>query len=400
MNNLKNLIDKKWATEIFLRLVQVNTLSGQENEMANFLTKVLITELGVLPKDITFDEAYKHQDFVAELNGNQGNMFVFIPGYISGLTLGFGAHLDRVKPGMDVKPQVKEGKVFSDGTTVLGADDAAGIGIILNMIKTLRDRRLPHPDIQLVFNVGEEYKLIGSRCMDAAKLVADMIYIFDMEKPNDVLLGACSSNKFTVEISGKKAHAGLHPEKGISATMVVGLALAKMKQKGLWGRINDKQGKHFASVNFVIDKFGPVGTNSVQDFIRLTGEARSFDPAYLEKITREIRKIFEESARLVSSGRQKAKVNIRVVRAYDTFTINRKDEIVKRAVKAMNQVGLKPKFYNRIMGGVDACNHNKYGVPTIALGVGGRDEHKETEYLILEEYYQSCAVALGIATQN
>ena len=65
--------------------------------------------------------------------------------------------MDTVVPGIDIKPQIKDdGYIYSDGTTILGADDKAGLAAILEALAVIHENKLPHGQLQFVITVGEE----------------------------------------------------------------------------------------------------------------------------------------------------------------------------------------------------------------------------------------------------
>ena len=147
------------------------------------------------------------------------------------------AHMDTVMPGRGVKPVVKDGIVYSDGTTVLGADDKSGIAVILELLQTIVERELPHPPLEVVITVREETGLVGAKGLDKDRLQAKMGISFDCgHSPGTIVVSAPSHNFVSAVIHGKAAHAGSEPEQGINAIAVaaqalVGMPLGRMMQK-------------------------------------------------------------------------------------------------------------------------------------------------------------------------
>src|SRR5205807_9695401 len=93
-----------------------------------------------------------------------GNLVAALPG--EGTPLLLNAHMDRVPPGLGHQPILRDGILYSDGTTNLGADDAAGIAIILEVVRRTLEQQLPHPPLVLVFTVQEEAGLCGASNFD------------------------------------------------------------------------------------------------------------------------------------------------------------------------------------------------------------------------------------------
>jgi tripeptide aminopeptidase len=125
------------------------------------------------------------------------------------------AHMDRVPPGRAHTPVLADGILRSDGTTNLGADDSAGLAIILHSVAELAARNLPHPPLLLLFTVGEEVGLIGAKGFDPAPWGAREGVVFDNAgEPGMVVLRAATYIAMDVTLRGR----GGHPGKGFAGT--------------------------------------------------------------------------------------------------------------------------------------------------------------------------------------
>lgn len=386
---MNKLINKQEALAIFCQLVGMDAETGNEAKLANRIISIVT----LLFPGVTAIYDNAHQRF-GDNSGSIGNLFINIPGTIPGRpTVGLNAHLDRVKPGNGIKPIIHEDRVTSSGDTILAADDVAGIAAILSALGTISDNNLDHSPIQLIFTVSEEVKIRGARYMDTSLIQASEIFSFDGEESNVVYRGACASQKYRITITGKLAHAGLEPEKGVSAPLVFALALYKLREEGLFGNCRDSQ----AVTNFNVAGFNEVGTNSVQDKLVVTGEARSFDNDELDIITGRVREIFlSATTSVISSKGVRAKINFEVDEAYHAFELLEDHPTVVRAAKAIRATGLEPTTLV-VRGGLDASWLNRHGIPTVCLGMGCHKPHTDGEYLLLDEFYQACEVALTLA---
>ena len=161
------------------------------------------------------------EDDSAERSGHgAGNLIASMKGTVEGVdAIYFTCHMDTVVPGLGIKPELREdGYVYSDGTTILGADDKAGIAALFEMIRTVKENDLPHGDIQFVITAGEESGLAGAKEMDASLITAKYGYAVDSDgKVGGIVTSAPYQAKLWTTIHGKTAHAGVAPEKGISA---------------------------------------------------------------------------------------------------------------------------------------------------------------------------------------
>src|SRR5438128_11170376 len=131
-----------------IELVGIPSTSGNEEHIRSFLKQRLST----LNLATQIDAA--------------GNLIATQPG--EGKPLMLNAHVDRVPPGLGHRPILRDGILYSDGTTNLGADDAAGIVIILETLRRVVEHHLPHPPLVIVFTVQEESCMCGPTGFDSS----------------------------------------------------------------------------------------------------------------------------------------------------------------------------------------------------------------------------------------
>ena len=193
-------IDKERLTADFLCLTTGSAESLDERRVADFLTDQL--------QSIGF--SVSEDDAGQKLGGNTGNLYGFLKGTVPGLPLLLSAHMDTVRPGVNKHPVLHENGTFtSDGTTVLGADDAAGLVEILEGIRSVRDAGLPHRDIEILFPVAEEIYIQGSGVFDFSRIHAKEAYVLDMSgEVGSAAVRAPSLISFQVTVNGKASHAG------------------------------------------------------------------------------------------------------------------------------------------------------------------------------------------------
>src|SRR3990170_4648936 len=129
------MIDRDRVTQHLVELVQIDSLSRNEREIALRLKQ----ELEALGARVVIDDAGE------KVGGNTGNVIAYVAGTVSTAPpLLLSAHMDTVTPGNGVKPILDGTVVRTDGTTVLGGDDKSGIAAILEVLRVLRERALPH----------------------------------------------------------------------------------------------------------------------------------------------------------------------------------------------------------------------------------------------------------------
>lgn len=375
-------VNTKRLLDTFLKLVRIDSESFTEKAIQEFVQ----AELKKIGCRVTVDKAGRKFNTTA-----RGNVIGFLPGTVPSKPFVLVAHLDTVKPGRGVKPQVKNRTVTSDGTTILGADDKAGVAIILELLRTLQESKIPHPPVEVLFTLIEECGMHGSKNLDCSILKGREGLILDNEEVGELLLQGPAVNDIRVEITGLAAHAGVCPEKGISALEVAAYALARMKL----GRI-DKE----TVANFGVVQGGQV-TNVVMDKCILLGEARSLSNAKLAKQTVHMKRAFDQAVKHFTrpiNGRVcKPRVAFSASLRYPAVCVSKSHPIVKSVVAAAKHQGL-PLRLAASGGGCDANVLSGHGFTLPNLGVGVRDCHTVKEKLILQEFYT--AFDLVLATVN
>lgn len=143
-----------------------------------------------------------------------GNLVCTLPGTKEADTIYFTSHMDTVVPGKGVKPVIEDGYVKTDGTTILGADDKTGLAAMLEAVKVLKEKNIPHGTIQFIITVGEESGLVGAKALDRSLIKADYGYALDSDgKVGNIIVAAPTQAKIRATVYGKTAHAGVEPEK-------------------------------------------------------------------------------------------------------------------------------------------------------------------------------------------
>jgi tripeptide aminopeptidase len=395
MNHLK--IDEQSAEEHLMRFLAVEGVTGEEAAIAAAVSDEL-QKVGVPASAIRFDSVHKRIPVPTQT----GNLIVDLPGTRPGPRLLFSTHLDTVPLCAGAKPSRQGDRIVSDGTTALGGDNRTGCAVLVSMIETLLKQNLPHPPITLLFTVREESGLHGARELDPQDLNgAAMCFNVDGKLASELITGAVGQENWDVEIVGKAAHAGVAPEKGISATLVGSIAIAEAHRGDWFGKVIKPDGNGTSNVGIFGGKPGkPAGdaTNVVTDYVHIVGEARSPDVAFATKIAAAYREAFAKAqADVQDADGATAEVTFRSKPAYPSFNIADDAPVVKHAKKAVESLGLKPTtlFSN---GGLDANWLVKHGVPTVTIGAGQYEIHTIKEYVDVPEFLQGCRLAVALAT--
>jgi len=294
--------------------------------------------------------------------------------------------MDTVTPGRGIQPRLDDdGYIRSDGTTILGSDDKAGLAAMLEAIRVLKEDGLPHGPIQFVITVGEEAGLVGARAMDPSRLRARYGFALDSNGSiGDIAVAAPTQAKIEIVIRGKSAHAGVNPEDGISAIQVAAKAVSRMPL----GRID-------AETTANIGRFEGGGpTNIVCDYVKLDAEARSIRQEKLDRQVAAMKEAVESAAAEFGASAEFASEII-----YPAFSFGDDDEVVQIAKAAIAAMGRSPRTFPS-GGGSDANVFNGKGVPTVNLAVGYEDIHTTKERIKADDLTAAAELVLAIVAET
>lgn len=371
------MINKERIRKEFLELIQIRCSTHDEREIGDLLTKRL-QELGGTVKE---DQAGE------KLGGNCGNLVADFPataGMEKVPTVMLTAHMDCVEPCAGIHPIIENGIIRSDGTTILGSDDKAGVTAILETLRQLREQGLPHGPLQVVFTISEENGVHGSQNLDSSLLHADMGFTLDTHgHPGVMSYKAPGKNQIHIHIAGKAAHAGVEPEKGINAIVAAGTMLADAPQ----GRIDVETTCNVGRIA------GGSATNVVADSCDVYYESRSRDKKKLEEITQRIVDHFKRGEKTTGCH-----ITAEVSPDYGPYEIPQDAPAIEVASRAAKKLGF-PLELEESGGGSDANHFNTYGVPTVVLGVGMTNCHTKEEYIEEKDLYDSAEWALAIVLE-
>lgn len=371
------MINKERIRKEFLELIQIRCSTHDEREIGDLLTKRL-QELGGTVKE---DQAGE------KLGGNCGNLVADFPakaGMEKVPTVMLTAHMDCVEPCAGIHPIIENGIIRSDGTTILGSDDKAGVTAILETLRQLREQGLPHGPLQVVFTISEENGVHGSQNLDSSLLHADMGFTLDTHgHPGVMSYKAPGKNQIHIHIAGKAAHAGVEPEKGINAIVAAGTLLADAPQ----GRIDVETTCNVGRIA------GGSATNVVADSCDVYYESRSRDKKKLEEITQRIVDHFKRGEKTTGCH-----ITAEVSPDYGPYEIPQDAPAIEVASRAAKKLGF-PLELEESGGGSDANHFNTYGVPTVVLGVGMTNCHTKEEYIEEKDLYDSAEWALAIVLE-
>jgi tripeptide aminopeptidase len=387
-----SLIDDTFATKLLTGLVAIPGKSGDEQATAARIVKEL-TAAGVPLSAITYDDAHKKSPY----GGQCGNLIVKLPGTLRGPRRMLMAHIDTVPLCVGCEPEVRGDYLVSKRSdTALGGDDRAGASVVLHTALMLQKHKVPHPPLTLFWPVQEEVGLVGARNVAVSKLGGPKLcFNWDGGDASLVTIGATGADDLQITIKGLAAHAGAHPEDGVSAAVIAAKAIASLAENGWHGLV--VKGRKTGTSNIGIVQGGDA-TNVVLDHLFLRGEARSHDPEFRARIVKEFERAFVMAAKSTSNtSKVRGEVEFTATMKYESFRLPEDSPVIAAASSAIRTVGLEPvtKISN---GGLDANWMTALGLPTVTLGCGQEAIHTVKERLHLPSYLKACRIGLLLAT--
>ena len=400
------------AYERLLRYAVVNTTSYDDREGTPtgegqfVLARLLAVEMETLGLENVFidEHAYTYGFLPAT------------PGYEHCPAIGFISHLDTVDDcgGTDTHPQVirsydggvirlgRSGRVLdpevfphlkdcigktiltTDGTSVLGADDKAGISEIMTMCERLINERIPHGKISVCFTPDEEIGQ-GADLLDLEKFGADLAYTVDGSIPAEIDYENFNAAAARLTVRGVPVHPGTAKGKMINAMRVIMEANAMLPE----GEVPEK-------------------TDGREGFYHLTGSRGNVTEAVAEYILRDhdadkfrekkekMREITEALNRKYGEGTVTCKIKDQYRNMAEVIAEH--PVVVEAALRAIRAAGLEP-FSEPVRGGTDGAQLSFRGLPCPNLGTGGYAYHGFYEHAVAEEMDTCVEILLQVVKE-
>ena len=349
------MINKKRLVEQFLELVKIDSPSGSENLVA----KYLISRLKGFGAKVTTDS---YGNVIGSILG-QGEPFML------------NAHMDTVEPGRGIKPIVKGDIIVSDGTTVLGGDPKAGVAIILEALALVKSTKKKHRSLEIVFTRSEEVGLLGAVNLDYSKINARKGITFDgEERVINMDIAAPGYNRVDAIITGRSAHAGVEPEKGISAIKIASEIISRLKL----GRIDFETTSNVGLIE------GGSAINAVPETSHIQAEVRSRNLKKLQKHTKHFQDVFDK----VMAKYPEASISLKIEREFDPYRFEKTHEVLKEIISVLKKMKIKPNLFES-GGGTDVNIFHTHGIEAIVVGTGDYNAHTKREYVKISEMVEA-----------
>jgi tripeptide aminopeptidase len=357
----------------FVRLCEIPSPTGSERAVAD----AVLDELRGLGVDVVED------GHAAAARAGAGNLIARIPGRTESWVM-LSAHLDTVPEPGPIEVELVNGTFRSRGETILGADDKAGVAVLIELAARAQQTP-PRTGLELVFTVAEEDGLRGAKELDLGSLDSSFGFALDHASPiGEVITAAPTYERLAAEFEGTEAHAGIRPEDGRNAIRAAAAAIARMEL----GRLDDET---TANVGVI---YGGTASNVVPGRCRVDGEARSLDD---ERASKAIGAMVD--ACTWAASEHECDVDVEVTEMFRGYRLQSRAESVTIARTALERRGVEPRETST-GGGSDANAFNAAGFEAVLLANGTEANHTPEESVAAERIVQMFGVCEAIVDET
>lgn len=354
------MVNNKRLLDTFLEYVQIDSETGNEKAFADRMVQVLESLGGI----VTTDHAGE------ALGSNGYNIYSTFEGTLPGEPMLFSAHMDTVKPGVGIKPVVAEGVIRSSGDTILASDDKSGIAGIIEAIRSIREKQIPHRTFEVVFTICEEGGLRGAKQLDYSRIRSRKGVALDSSgNVGKIIAQAPGQIKIYADVIGKAAHAGIAPETGISAIQVAAHGIARMKLL----RLDEETTANIGTIN------AQYATNIVPDKVSIIAETRSRNYDKLQAQAKHMVGCLQSACDEFG-----AKLECRCDTAYVSYNIPHDHALIKELSAVLSDMGIEP-VVGSTGGGSDVNIFNLNGIDAVVLATGMSKVHTTNEFIEVEQ---------------
>jgi tripeptide aminopeptidase len=388
---LRGLRERPYLNGTFAELCRIESPSGRERACA----ERVIAELRGIGIGV-------HEDDAGPRAGSDcGNLLARIPGGGSAdvdsprapgeldgarRSVLLCAHLDTVPLRAPVEPLLVDGGWENANDGILGADNKAAVAVLLALARHVRQEGAP-VDVELLFTVGEEVSLAGSREFDTALLRSDFGFVFDHASPiGEVIVDSPTHFRIEASFRGAAAHAGIRPEDGRSAILAAARAIASIPL----GRLDEDTTVNVGTIA------GGSAINVVAEHCSVLLEARAIGEERAETVVAEIVDRLHQAANLPDSD---CDLDVDVQRTFSGYRLAPSSVPVQVAEAALRACGHEPV---RIAsgGGSDANALISSGFQTVNIANGTERNHEPGERVSVVALEETLDVAIALLDES
>jgi len=359
------MINQERLVNTFCELVKIDSPSDEEEAIAQHLTGEL-TRLGF------HVERDAHGNLIASEDGADPLML--------------SAHMDTVEPGRGIKPQVVGDRIESDGTTILGGDCKAGLAAIMESLESAAEDDAPRRPVQVVFTRGEEIGLIGAANLDYSMIKCKEAVVFDGNGPVNTITGASPTYiKFDVTVTGRGAHAGVEPEKGLSAIRIASEIISDLPD----GRLDDE-----TTFNVGLITGGTV-RNAVPVEASFGGEFRSRNTETVDLLRMQVLASLQKAREKYHDAAIREEIEM----LFQMYNLDPNEPVVRLVTSLLKSQRLEPDI-KPSGGGTDANAMRLNGVDCVVVGMSTNEMHTVREHVIVPDLMATARFCQSLMTPN
>jgi tripeptide aminopeptidase len=273
----------------------------------------------------------------------------------------------RVSENPELKHNIGKTMVTTDGTTLLGADDKAGIAIIMTMAeKLLNAPAILHGDIRIAFTPDEEVGA-GTKYFDLKKFGAKFAYTVDGDTPGELNKETFSADSAIITVHGRNIHPGSAKNIMVNSIRALADIIVRMP-KDIAPETTEGYEPYIH----------PHLINGEEEKSTLSILLRDFNTAGLDVLKKKLEAIIAEVQPLYP----KARIELKIVESYRNMKegVEKDPRVLDCMSEATKRAGLEPKWVP-IRGGTDGSKLTEKGLPTPNIFTGGQNYHGKTEWL-------------------
>ena len=344
------MIRRDRLVETFCEIARIDSPSGEEEAMAQYLMARL--------------EGYGfnvERDDYGNVVANDGREDPII----------LSAHMDTVEPGRGIQPLVDGDRIYTDGTTILGGDCKAGVAAIIEALESILEDNVEYNAVEVAFTREEEIGLVGARNLDFSLLSGKEAIVFDGEgPPSQITSSSPEYIGLDIEITGRAAHAGVEPEKGLSAIRIAAELITRLPQ----GRIDDETTFNVGTIE------GGTVRNAVPESTTVHGEFRSRNIESLDSIRIQV----DEAVNEVREMFPEAEIDCHLHTEFVAYNLEEDDPALHRVKGALESLGLTPTLQPS-GGGTDGNVFRLNEISAVVVGMADHGMHTVREYVTIPD---------------
>jgi tripeptide aminopeptidase len=359
------MISQERLVNSFCDLVQIDSPSNEEEEVAQHL----VARLSDLGLSVERDA--------------HGNVIASEPGE---MPLLLSAHMDTVEPGRGIVPVIEGERIVSQGETILGGDCKAGVAAIMEGLQSVIEDGLPHRPVQVVFTRGEEIGLVGATNLDYSMIRALEAVVFDGNGPVNTITGSSPSYmSFDVTVKGRGAHAGVEPEKGLSAIRIASEIIQDLPQ----GRLDEE-----TTFNVGLISGGTV-RNAVPVEAFFGGEFRSRNTETFDLMRMQLLATLNQARDKYRDATIREELEV----LFQMYNLDPEEGVVRMTRRIMEDMALAPDI-RPSGGGTDGNVMRRQGIQSVVVGMATNEMHTVDEYVIIPDLVSTATFCSKLITDG